>query len=504
MLISQNIDLTNPQALFQLFQKQEETIRLQAEQIALLKAKLFGKSSEKPIELNPDQTHFLSASEAELEELEVIEEQEVKAHKRKKSGRKSFPENLIRREVIHDLSDAEKICSCGCSLKRIGQETSEQLEFIPAKLEVIVNVRPKYTCLNCEKEKQEIKLAALPLSIIPKSMATPSLLAQLMTAKFVDSLPFYRQEKQFQRLGIELSRNNMINWALKLGVAIKRLCELLHHEILSGDLIHIDETPIQVLKEEGKKASSQSYIWVLRGGAGVYFYYSRNRSSETAQNLLHGFEGSVLSDAYSGYRFLNHQPNIRHAACWVHVRRKFDEVLKAKGKNGKEGNADKALSFIKQLYRIEHEANDKGLGFDQRLELRKEKSIPLLQEFHTFLLEKQNKVVPSALLGKAIQYALNQWQQLLSFTKSGFIPLDNNPAENAIRPFVIGRKNWLFCDSVAGAKTNARMYSLIETAKAYKLNPFEYLKKLFKELPFADSEDKIRALLPQNIRLDQS
>jgi transposase len=500
MKTSPNIDLKSYHRLLQFSQKQEETIHVLEEKLALLTAKLFGKKSEKFQELNPDQLNFLAQHALENPvELEDLLEREVKAHKRK-GGRKPFPKELSRREVIHDISQEDKICSCGCELQKIGEEKSEQLEFIPAKLEVIVNIRPKYTCKHCEQDSQVFKIAPVPAQIIPKSIATASLLAHLMISKFIDALPFYRQEKQLQRLGIEISRNNMIRWAIQLGILLKRLCELLHHEILAGDLIHIDETSIQVLKEEGKSPSSKSYMWILRGDAGVYFKYSRNRSSDMAKELLHRFEGAVVSDAYVGYQFLDREVKVLHAGCWAHARRKFDEVIKSKGKKGKDGNAEKALLLIKKLYKVEYESED----LKEKLTLRQTKSKLILAELHTFLLNKQPQVLPSSLLGKAVNYTLNNWDCLNVFTKKAEIPLDNNAAENAIRPFVIGRKNWLFCDTVAGAEASARLYSLIETAKAKQLNPNEYLKTLFEQLPQANSEEKLKALLPQYIQLEQS
>jgi transposase len=321
----------------------------------------------------------------------------------------------------------------------------------------------------------------------------------------VDALPYYRQEKQFARLGYKISRTNMTNWTLRLGTAIKTLIGLLKQEILSGPLIHMDETTIQVLKEEGRVPHTKSFMWVMRTGAsdrpGVFFHYSPTRASKVAQELLHSYKGIVQTDGYAGYDFVNHSPTIKHVGCWAHSRRKFMDVLKAKGKyqkkKAKSGHADQALGFIRQLYAIENQATEESLTREQRTANRQEKSKPLTEEFHRWLQDLKPQTPPKGLLGKAISYSLNRWDQLTLFLSDGIIPLDNNPAENAIRPFVVGRKNWLFCDTTSGAEASAGLYSLIETARANHLNPHEYLKILFEKLPYVESDDQLKSLLPQ-------
>ncbi len=483
------------------------------EQINLLTAQLYGRKSEKLglADQIEGQLSFLEVQD-ETPEVEAKEETvQVPAHSRKKSGRKPLPENLPRTEVIHDIEDAEKECGCGAHLSRIGEEVSEQLSYIPAKLEVIRHIRPKYTCKSCEGLEGNgatVKIAPSPKQIIPKSIASSSLLAHIVTSKFVDSLPFYRQEKQFARLGFELSRTNMTNWTIRLGVILKRLLYLLHQDLLSGSLINIDETTIQVLKEAGRPPTSKSYMWVLRGGApnsiGVYFYYSASRSGNVAQKLLNGYQGVVLSDGYAGYHFIDHTQGMEHAGCWAHSRRKFVEAVKAKGKRAKPGYAETAVSFISRLYAIEHQANEEKLFGKERVTKRQENSKLILKEFHQWLKEIEDRIPPKSLLGKAITYTLKRWEQLNLYLNHGNVPMDNNLAENAIRPFVIGRKNWLFCDTIAGAEANARLYSLIETAKANDLNPMEYLQILFEKLPHAENDDQLRRLLPQYINTNTS
>jgi len=488
--------------------KKNLTIEYLQERIDLLLAQLYGKKSEKqPFEL-VGQISYLEDPPEEPVINPEFEEISVPAHKRKKSGRKPLPEELPRVEVIHDLSDVQKQCACGSIMTCIGEEVSEQLDYVPAKLQVIRHIRPKYACKTCEGVESNgptVNIAPAPKQFIEKSIATARLLAHIFIAKFVDALPYYRQEKQFGRLGYELSRTNMVNWTIQAGIRLARLLELLRHELLSGPLINMDETTIQVLKEKDRSPHSKSYMWVLRGGAsdkpGVLFHYSPSRASGVAQDLLRTYKGMVQTDGYTGYDFLDTSQEIWHACCWAHSRRKFTEVLKAKGKyqtkKAKTGHAEHALGFIRQLYAIEREANEDKLSDSERVVRRQERSQPVLEQLHRWLQQLSPKTPPKGLLGKAINYTLERWKQLTLFVEYGFLPLDNNLAENAIRPFVVGRKNWLFCDTVEGAKASAALYSLIETARANGLNPYEYLKMLFEKFPLAETDEELKALLPQ-------
>jgi transposase len=479
------------------------------ERLNLLLAQLYGKKSEKqsvfPV---PDQISFFEDSDKEPACEPLPEKIDVLSHTRKKAGRTPLPAELPRVDVVHDIPEDQKQCACGSELSRIGEEVSEQLNYVPARLEVIRHIRPKYACKTCEGVETEgatVKIAPVPRQIIEKSIASPGLLAHIITAKFVDALPFYRQEKQFARLGYEISRSNMANWTIQLGQRIEKLLCLLKQDILSGPLIQMDETTLQVLKEKGRLPTTKSYMWVLRGGApgnpGIYFHYSPTRASSVAQNLLQTYQGVVQTDGYTGYDFLYNISEIGHAGCWAHARRKFMEVLKAKGKydkkKAKSGHAEQAVDFIGQLYGIEHKADKEELSPELRVSLRMEKARPVLDTFHKWLTKTGLKTPPKGLLGNAIGYTLKRWEQLTLYVNHGFVTPDNNRAENAIRPFVVGRKNWLFNDTPAGAKASAGLYSLIETARANNLNPFEYLKLLFEKLPFAETDEQLRPLLPQ-------
>lgn len=518
--------LTLQEMIFELCEKVDEVCKdyenselenkLLRERIRQLQHQIYGRKSEKYIlddVFSP--TALFEINGADDQRSESIENEEEKIiipeHKRKKGGRKSLPEEFPRVEVIHDLSEEEKICGCGCQRIRIGEEVSEQLEMEPAQFRVIRHIRYKYACRNCEgvgngEGEGAVRIAPVPLQLIPKSIASPSLLSYIFVNKYCDALPFYRQEKVFHRIGFEISRATMCHWAVKVADKCKELLELMRLELLSGSLINIDETTLQVLHEPGRRFDSKSYMWVFRGGAPgkpVYVYiYADTRSGDVASNFLGSYRGYVQSDGYSGYDFLDRQEGIIHVACWAHVRRKFKEVIQAGGQisgEGGDGLAHKALEMIRQLYRIEKEAVVNGLDADGLYKERQKRSKPFLEKFELWLKENAPKAPPKSLLGKAFSYTLSQWHRLVRYVLDGSLRMDNNLAENAIRPFVVGRKNWLFNDQPDGASASATFYSFIETAKANGLEPYKYLCYLFDRLPFANSNEDLQKLLPPNL-----
>ncbi|NOZ66655.1 MAG: IS66 family transposase [Alphaproteobacteria bacterium] len=497
---------------FQILYEKEMGIML--EQIRLLRAQLFGRKSEKrrPDKDAPQPLFLFDVPEPE--EIEPDEDDNdsekvfVPAHSRKKSGRKALPDDLPRIEVVHDIDDNEKICACGCELSRIGEEVSEQLDIIPAKIQVICHIRPKYACKNCEGVQDDgptVKIAAVAPQIIPKSIATPGLIAHVLTGKFVDHTPFYRQEKQFIRLGVDVSRASMCNWAMRAALFCQPLLNLIQDEILAGILINIDETPLQVLREPGRSPTSKSYMWIFRRGdpenPAIVFQYHPNRSGDVPKAFLRGFKGYVQTDAYAGYNFLEFEKDIHHIGCWAHARRNFMDVIKAQGKtkNRKTGSGDQALSYIQKLYRFEKEARTNELSPEAVYKMRQEKAKPILTEFKKWLTKKSTQTPPKGLLGKAVSYTLKQWDRLVGYLENGHLTIDNNMAENSIRPFVIGRKNWLFAGTPKGAEASALLYSLIETAKANKLEPYAYLRHIFEKLPTASTLQDFENLLPWNI-----
>ncbi len=487
------------------YERETELLR---EQVRLLYAKLFGKKSEKGgAEAGVMQLPLFDMPEPEVEP--VAEVVEVPEHTRAKRGRKPLPANLPRVEIVHDIPEDDKVCNCGAELDRIGEDISEKLDIVPAIIRVVRHIRPKYACKACEGLESEgpvVKIAPPPKQIISKGIATAGLLAHILTAKFCDALPFYRQERQFSRLGAEIPRATMANWAMKAAGACTPLLELLWREIHSGPLINIDETSVQVLAEPGRSPTTKSYMWICRGGdphhPGLIYHYAPSRSAKIARELLAGYRGAVQSDGYAGYDFLDTQPNIAHAGCWAHVRRKFVDAQKGRGKTKKAGSTDVALNYIRQIYAIEKEAAKQGLADEDLLALRRKKARPILEDFFLWLSKKSSQVTPKSLLGSAVNYTLNQWKRLLVYLDIPEMTPDNNAAENAIRPFVVGRKNWLFAGTQEGAKASAVIYSLVETAKANNLEPYNYLRYLFEKLPFAESRSELLKLLPMNLKAD--
>jgi transposase len=295
--------------------------------------------------------------------------------------------------------------------------------------------------------EQTVTIAPPPVQLIPKSIATPSLLAHIVTAKFSDSIPLYRQERQFKRYGIEISRSTMCDWLVKVWERGKPLIELLITELLSGPLIGVDETRHQVLKEHSRAPSSLSYIWIFlgvsRAGPVYYFHYNPSRSGEVAAKILKGYQGVIQTDGYGGYNFLDSRIGVVHAGCWAHARRKFMDVAKAVGKKKTNNKAEKALRLIGKLYHIEREAKESGLTEEQLLAKRQSESKPIVAEYESFIKENASRVLPRSLLGRAILYSAGQMPHLKAFLENAIIPLDTNLVENAIRPFAVGRKNWL-------------------------------------------------------------
>ena len=492
----------------QLIDDQLALNKLLQEELRLLRANKFGPRSEA---MPTGQGQLFNEAEFLADEgtTEAAEEDtiEIPAHRRKRGGRKPLPENLPRQEVIHDLPDDEKICPHDQTpLKHIGDEVSEQLEVIPQQARVIRHIRRKYACPCCD---EALATAPMPPQPIPKSLAAPATLAFVVTSKFVDGLPLHRLERIFGRLDIDISRQTLARWVIKSGVLVQVLINLLQDQLMEGGLVHMDETRMQVLNEPNRPATSQSTIWVRRGGPPdkpiILFHYDSSRSAAVATRLLDGFAGALVTDGYEGYAAAVRTHQLTHAGCWAHARRKFDEAVKAqtpKGKKPKAGRATRALGFIRRLYRIERLARDQDLSPEQRRGYRQQHAQPVIDELQAWMQTSLSQVPPKSAVGKALHYLNNQWDKLTVYLTDGHIPIDNNPAENAIRPFVIGRKAWLFADTVAGAEASANLYSLVETAKANGVEPYRYLRYVFTHLPAADSLDAFEALLPTQVDPD--
>lgn len=493
--------------------KYQEKIHYLEEQLRLFKNELFGRSSEKCHVPHPDQMPMFNgdddhgASEEQTADDTIV----IGSHSRKKRGRKALPKDLPRIDVIHDLSEEQKQCGCGQLKSVIGEEISEKLDYIPARLQVERHIRLKYACKSCEGVEDDgptVMIAPAPVQLIAKSNASAGLLAHIAVSKFADGLPLYRQQKIFSRLGIDLSRAVMAKWMIQAAHHCNGLINLLQDEIRGGPLIGIDESPLQVLNEAGRANTTKSYMWVYRGGQlerpTLLYQYYPSRSGRVALEFLDDYHGYIQSDDFAGYDHLDENSNIVHLGCWSHARRKFIKVVKVRKKHrSKRVNpkslADEALEYIGSLYKIENEAQRRQMDALQIYQLRQEKAKPILDEFKDWLETNQPLTPPKGLLGQAISYTLSNWEKLIVYLQDGRLRPDNNLVENAIRPYVLGRKNWLFAGSPDGAKASATFFTLIETAKANGLEAYAYLRHIFEKLPLAQTEQDLKDLLPQNI-----
>jgi transposase len=484
--------------------QRDETIQRRDNYIAILeellrhkKIQQFAASSEK----QTDQIQLFDEAELEVgidelrEELpEDVEEADAPPRSRKRRQR-GFSDTLLRECIELTLSDDEK---AGAS-KTFFTKVKEELEYIPAQLKVLEYWQEKAVFEQDGEER--ILAAARPTHPLGKCVATPSLLAYLITSKYADGLPLYRQEQMFQRLGHEVSRTSMAHWIIRLKDVFQPLINLMREIQNASDYLQADETRIQVLKEDGKKAQSDKWMWVTRGGPpgkpSVLFEYDPSRGGKVPVRLLDDFQGILQADGQ-----VCRENKLTRIGCWDHARRKFVEASRAApitGKKGQPSKADVALSYIRKLYAVEKAARD--LSDVERYRVRQEKSLPLLNAFKAWLEKNRSKVMKGMLTRTAMDYTLNQWDTLIGYCERGDLKISNAGAENAIRPFALGRRAWLFADTSQGAKASATCYSLIETAKANSLEPSAYIHHVLKHIADADTLEKLETLLPWNVEL---
>ena len=462
------------------------------EMVLLLRKEKFGSSSEKTPKQVDGQLSLFNEAEIEADsksEEPVICRKGSMYHKKPKTSREELLKDLPVEEFPCVLHPDDMFCNqCGTTLKEIGfVKVRDEIEYIPAKVQIIRYMQQACECPACKHTtKPFIKKAAVPKSVLNHSLASPSSVSYVMYQKYVNSIPLYRQEKDWEQMGIALSRATMANWVIRSSQDhFEPVIRHLQKELLKREVIHCDETPVQVLKEEGKKPQTKSYMWLYRTGndgkAPIILYdYQPSRSGENAASYLKDFKGYVHSDGYSGYNKLD---GITRCGCWAHLRRKFVEAIPdKKAADAPLTSAEIGRDYCNQLFKVEESLKDltPEERFCKRLELEK----PILEAFWCWL-ESLNVLKGSA-LGKAVTYAMNQRPFMENYLLDGRCALSNNAAENAIRPFTVGRKNWLFADTPKGASASAAVYSIIETAKANGLNVFAYLQHLLLYMPDTD------------------
>ena len=498
----------------------EETILKQKAEIDELKRKLehmnevllnaqrarFGQSSEqKNYVLGKDQLSLFDEAESSQDHKAEEPKPEtifVEAHERKKKrSQAQMLNNLPEEEVLLEIPEEQLVCSkCGGNMKPIGKKfLRHEMQIIPKQIKLLAYYAVTYACDSCEKDTGFAHIVSVkpPVPLMKHSLASPSTVAYIMTQKYVDGLPLARQEKIWAREGVSLSRATMANWVIQCSQTwLKPLYRHMKQELLTHSVIHADETVVQVLKEDGKPATSESRMWLYASAALLrhqvrLFEYQPDRSGKRPESFLKGFTGCLVTDGYAGY---NQVQKVTHCGCWAHARRKWREAM-PDGATAKTSKAAIGFRYCNKLFAEER----KCVLFQPqyRKEYRQGKELPLLEEYFAWL----NTVHPEkgSKLEEAVRYSINQKQQLCAFLNHGEIPISNNLAENAIRPFTLGRKNWLFCDTPKGAEASAVVYSLVESAKANGIEPFSYLQHVLVQLPYlgnSPSHEELETLMP--------
>ncbi|MHC1785771.1 MAG: IS66 family transposase [Christensenellales bacterium] len=478
----------------------EALVKYYEERLRLSRHKQFGASSEKSGQ-DANQLSFFNEAEvladANVPEPELIE---IEKHYRKRTRLTTdkLPDDLPVEVVEHDLPEDEKFCpECGGNLHVMGRDSRRELVIVPARVIVREHVRMVYACRDCEKDEFGVPIVKTPLAepVIKGSFASPEAIAQIMTQKFVMGSPLYRQEQELQRSGIKLSRQTMSNWLLRATEDwLEPIYGAMKEILVDREVLHADETTLQVLHEPDKAAQSKSYMWLYRTSGdtdapAVLFDYQPDRKTKRPMAFLKGFQGYLHTDGYEAYHSLG--SGIMVVGCWAHARRKFDEALNAMEEKERAGShAFRGKQYCDRLFMLEREFAD--MGPQERHRKRQELSKPVVEEF--FQWASSIDVLPKCATGQARHYALSQKKYLERYLMDGRLEISNNRAERSIKPFVIGRKNFLFANTPRGARASAVMYSIIETAKENGLDPYKYLVHVFEEAPNRDIRNNIDAL----------
>jgi transposase len=497
----------------------KQKLEFYEEQIRLLRHQKFGRSSEKT---SPEQGLLEDIDEGEISEADLPDEVESVSYERKKknkSKRNQFPIQWPRREILHDISDTDKVDAQGKPLTLIGYDTFEQVKTMPASHEVIIHKRPKYA-LELDDGSTQIKQAPPALVPLPKSIATPSLLADIITSKFVEHLPLHRYEQRCARQKFPLSRSTTSRWLIRLceeTELLSSLVSLLLERMQQLSILRCDETRFDVFNETNRKNpdSSLAYAWLLTGftehqGKPItmaYYHYSPSKSADVVNALLDDFSGHLVVDGYSGFdRLANLRRNTDHpiilSGCWDHARRRYKEAEKSFKKGDKQmALTHQGTALVNKLYLIEREIKDKSI--DEKYAYRQAHTLPALDALKTWLDKTQPRINSGGTLGKAISYTQNQWGKLIHYTTNGELPISNILCEQQAKKFAVGRKNWMFANTPAGARASCMLYTLAVTACANQVNPFDYFRYLFAVLPSVMTLDELESLLPWCVDAEQ-
>ena len=464
---------------------EDEVTRLH-EMIRDLKRMKFGTKSERWE--SPEQALLFNEAESHAKEEPVDNADDIEinvaAHTKKRGHRRPLPADLEREIVIIDLPDSEKFDDQGNPLRKIGEEVSEKFIYSPAEMKVLQIHRIRYGVDSGDKGK----IAPPPPSIIPKGIVTSSLLAHIVLQKYGYGLPLYRQEEIFSHMGVDIPRCTMARWIVQAAEALRPIWNILEDWVMASPYVSVDETYTQVLKEKGRTAQSQSWMWVRCTPSDerkiILFDYDPSRAGAVVKKLFTDYRGVVQCDGYAGYNELEKQDGVTRIGCNMHGRRKFEAAFRVGAKNGKS-LGEIGLGYYKRIYQVETEA--RGKPADQRYTIRNEKAQPVWNEFKKWADKTREKVPPKSKIGEAFRYFINEYDYLTGYMKDGTLEADNGFAERAIKSFAIGRKNWLFSDSTAGADASALFYSVLITAKINGVDPYKALVDIFDQVPLAST-----------------
>jgi transposase len=483
------------------------------ETVAYLTKKLYGRSSEKTSSLNLGEMSLFDEAEVEVNSRAPEPDlQQVTSYRRKKfkGQREELLKDIPRVKKLCSLAEEDRFCErCGTPLCSVGEEfIRTEIEFIPAEIRVIDYYREAFECRPCRKAGDSyIEKSPMPYPVIQHSMASPTTVAWVMQQKFVNAMPLYRQEKEWETLGVSLSRSTLANWIIVASRDwLSPLVNRLHEVLLTERYIHCDETTLQVMQEVGRKNTATSYMWVYSSGQYSkhpirIFEYQPGRNGCYPQKFLEGFQGFLHSDAYSGY---NKVSGVTRCFCWSHQRRYFIDALPKDTKSPEATFASQGIEYCNKLFEIERKLKD--LSDEKRKNERLKQEKPILDAFWAWVESAKGQLLPKSKSAEAINYALNHKAGLMNYLLDGNCSISNNLVENSIRPFTVGRRNWLFSGSPRGAAASAIAYSIVETAKVNGLHPYKYLKFIFSELPgvqFGQHPEFLEDYLPWNPQIQQ-